>query len=55
MNGSYANNLLTKIEYQYDGQGLYYGTETLEFSNYGSTVLPELDFSIFGDWVEPTT
>ncbi len=55
MNGSYANNLLTKIEYQYDGQGLYYGTETLEFSNYGTTVLPELDFSTFGDWVEPTT
>ena len=47
--------LVTKIEYQYDGQGLYYGTETLKFSNYGATVLPELDFSTFGDWVEPTT
>lgn len=47
--------LVTKIEYQYDGQGLFYGTETLKFSNYGATVLPELDFSTFGDWVEPTT
>lgn len=47
--------LVTKIEYQYDGSGLFYGTETLKFSNYGATVLPELDFSTFGDWVEPTT
>lgn len=52
----YKNKVLTKIEYEFNGENLYKGKESVTFSNYGKTVVPEeLDFTTFTGWVEPTT
>ena len=53
---SYTIKTLNKIEYEFNGFGMYKGKESVTFSDYDSTVAPEdLDFSALQDWIEPET
>lgn len=52
----YPIKVIDKIEYEFNGFGMYQGKESVTFSDYGATVAPEdIDFSSLKDWVEPET